>query len=133
MMTFIAGGIFERHPALRVQFLEAGCGWVPFWLERMQHVMTGQWSFLEVSLSLTAREYFHRNCLVAMATDEYDVIPGFLDVLGADNLCWSTDFPHPDHDWRGMRHQFLDRPEISIDDKRKIMGSNAARAYGLKA
>jgi predicted TIM-barrel fold metal-dependent hydrolase len=68
-----------------------------------------------------------------MAAEERDLIPAFLDLLGADNLCWNTDFPHPDHDWRGMRNQFLDRPEISIDAKRKIMCGNAARAYGLKA
>ena len=32
---FCAGGILERHPDLRVAFLEGNCGWVPFLLWRM--------------------------------------------------------------------------------------------------
>jgi hypothetical protein len=29
------GGVLERFPDLRVAFLEAGVGWVPFWLEHL--------------------------------------------------------------------------------------------------
>lgn len=32
--NFTVGGILARHPSLRVGFLEAGVGWLPFWLER---------------------------------------------------------------------------------------------------
>jgi predicted TIM-barrel fold metal-dependent hydrolase len=35
MLSLIGGGVLERHPTLRVAFLEAGCGWVPYWLWRM--------------------------------------------------------------------------------------------------
>jgi hypothetical protein len=31
----IWGGVVERHPKLRVAFLESGGGWVPPWLDRM--------------------------------------------------------------------------------------------------
>src|SRR5262249_59144394 len=34
-LTFCADGLLERIPELKVGFLEAGCGWLPFWLERM--------------------------------------------------------------------------------------------------
>ena len=33
--SFCLGGILERHPKLRVAFLEGNCGWVPFLLWRM--------------------------------------------------------------------------------------------------
>ena len=33
----IAEGVLERHPGLRVVFLEAGGGWVPYWLARLDH------------------------------------------------------------------------------------------------
>ena len=40
--SLLEGGVLERHPRLRVGFLEAGCGWVPYWLwrldERWEHV-----------------------------------------------------------------------------------------------
>ena len=37
----IAFGVLERHPGLRVVFLESGGGWVPFWLERLDEQAEG--------------------------------------------------------------------------------------------
>src|SRR5438874_1711648 len=34
-LSIIAGGVLERFPRLKVAFLESGCGWLPFWLHRM--------------------------------------------------------------------------------------------------
>src|SRR6202521_3492508 len=35
VMSFSVGGILHRFPKLRVAFLEANVGWLPFWLERL--------------------------------------------------------------------------------------------------
>src|SRR5262249_60210656 len=32
--SLILGGVLERHPRLRVGFMEAGWGWGPYWLGR---------------------------------------------------------------------------------------------------
>ena len=37
MVELVCGGILERHPGLRVFHVEAGCGWLPYWIERMDH------------------------------------------------------------------------------------------------
>src|SRR4029077_5850942 len=34
-MDVIMGGVMERFPTLRFAFLEGQCGWLPFWLGRM--------------------------------------------------------------------------------------------------
>ena len=34
-LNLCADGVLERFPRLKVAHLESGCGWVPFWLERM--------------------------------------------------------------------------------------------------
>src|SRR5262249_10858784 len=34
-MDIIMGGVMERFPRLRFAFLEGQCGWLPFWLHRM--------------------------------------------------------------------------------------------------
>jgi hypothetical protein len=31
--ALVSGGVFDRHPGLRVAFLEAGVGWVPFFID----------------------------------------------------------------------------------------------------
>ena len=35
LMSLIIGGVIHRFPKLRVGFIESGCGWLPFWLERL--------------------------------------------------------------------------------------------------
>jgi predicted TIM-barrel fold metal-dependent hydrolase len=131
LLAFTAGGILDRHPGMRVLFLEAGCGWVPYWLERIDQHMTEAWAHRDTRLSLTATEFFRRQCYVAMQSEEGAVVPAFVSCLGADNLCWSTDFPHGDHEWRGMARAFAERTDLSGEAKEKIIGANAARAYKL--
>lgn len=34
-LSFCGDGVLERFPELKVGFMESGCGWLPYWLERM--------------------------------------------------------------------------------------------------
>src|SRR5256885_269537 len=36
MLTMCLSGALERHPTLRLGFFEAGCGWAPYWTERIE-------------------------------------------------------------------------------------------------
>ena len=38
---FIMGGVLERHPQLKLVFLESGCGWAAFWLDRLEAGIQG--------------------------------------------------------------------------------------------
>jgi predicted TIM-barrel fold metal-dependent hydrolase len=132
MLQLIGAGVLERHPALRVTFVEAGCGWLPYWLERFEHHMR-EWSHVTIPLPLSPTEYFHRQCFVSADPEEHASVAAVVSCLGADNVCWSTDYPHPDHEWRGMAAEFESRSDLSDDAKRKILGENAARLYRLSA
>ena len=33
--SMICHGVYERFPRLRVAYMEAGCGWLPSWLHRI--------------------------------------------------------------------------------------------------
>ena len=37
----ISEGVMERHPNLRFVFLEAGGGWAPYWLWRLDEQVRG--------------------------------------------------------------------------------------------
>jgi uncharacterized protein len=129
MLTMVGSGILDRYPNLRVFFVEAGCGWVPYWLERMEHHFASPYESMQ--LSLTPTELFKRQCFVAADCEEGAIIPGVVHAIGADNICWTTDFPHPDHEWGGVVERFLVRDDIKDETKRKLIGENAARAYGI--
>jgi predicted TIM-barrel fold metal-dependent hydrolase len=88
-------GALERHPDLRVAFLESGTGWLPYWLGRLDD----HWEWMHDSeladLSLRPSEYFARQCVIS--SDPEDRLAGWAVAhVGADHVMWASDFPHPD-------------------------------------
>ena len=74
-VSLIYGGVLERFPGLRVAFLEAGCGWLPFWLERMDdHYEKGLERDFGAAklLTMPPSDYFRRQCFVSADADEAD-------------------------------------------------------------
>jgi len=64
--TLILGGVFERHPDLRVVCVEADAGWVPHYMYRMDHAYSrhrqlaaGGSGALEAAVRLLPRERLH--------------------------------------------------------------------------
>jgi predicted TIM-barrel fold metal-dependent hydrolase len=130
MLQLICGGVLERHPNLRVCFVEAGCGWVPYWLERMEHHMR-EWAQVTFPLTMSPTEYFLRQCFVSADTEEDAGLTAVLSTVGPEGICWSTDYPHPDHTWKGIARSFTDRDDLTHEVKAKVAGGNAVRAYKL--
>ena len=99
MMAFVSlveSGTFERHPDLRVGFMESGGGWVPYLLWRLDDLEYKHWRFQVPEVKRKPSEYFHRQCYVSVEACE-PYLPRLVDELGADRLLFATDFPHPDH------------------------------------
>jgi uncharacterized protein len=129
LLSLICGGVLERHSKLRVVIVEAACGWVPFWIERMDHHMK-EWGHASMKLKLKPSEYFRRQCFVS-ADGEEEMIPEVISRMGDGNICFSTDYPHPDHPFQGVVAELAERADISEQSKRKILADNAVRAFGL--
>jgi predicted TIM-barrel fold metal-dependent hydrolase len=132
MMAFLAlveGGVLERHPNLRVAFLEAGCGFLPYWLWRLDEVeyksLAGE---VRDNVRLQPSTYFRRQGFVALEPDE-PYLSELLPFLGEDNLVFGTDFPHLDHD-AGVVGQAL-ALRLPGEALRKILWDNPIRFSGL--
>ena len=98
MMAFAsmaAGGVLERHPRLRCAFLEGTCGWLPWWLWRLDEAWEKFGPGSEVQISKLPSEYFFRQCYVATDADE-KVLRQVVEAVGDDNIVVSTDYPHSD-------------------------------------
>ena len=100
-VSLIYGGVLERCPGLKVAFLEAGCGWVPFWLHRMDE----HWeNTTKKDFGLTGitekppSEYFRRQCYVSAESSEY-MLAQVIELIGDDRIVFTTDYPHPDSPW----------------------------------
>jgi len=128
-LELICGGVLERHPKLRVAFLESGAGWIAYWIERLDHHMK-YWGHASAPLPATPSEYYARQCYISADPDER-VLPGIIDAIGDDTIIFASDYPHPDGIYPGVVAELADRDDLSEVSKAKILGSNAVRLYSL--
>ena len=127
--SFCGGGVLERHPKLRVAFLEGNCGWLPFLLWRLDEhweMFGDQWA---PELKNPPSHYFKRQCYASVEADE-EPVKYAIDFLGNDRLVFSTDFPHVDTKYPMAVERFLQLP-IGEEDKKKILWDNCAAYYGI--
>lgn len=115
-------GIFGKYPELRMAFLEAGCGWVPYLMSKMDARM-GEMP-RAARLIEDGRIYFQ--CGEEMTTSRD------LELLGDGCLFWASDFPHEGIvDMKKAVDEFVERADISESAKRRISYDNPKKLYGL--
>src|SRR2546425_6032649 len=127
--SFCMGGILERHPNLRVAFLEGNCSWAPFLLWRLDAHHEVTFRRPDSLLTMKPSEYFKRQCFVSVEADEY-FVKQVIDYMGDDTIVFSTDWPHLDSKYPQAVESFMKLP-ISDESKRKILWDNCARYYGM--
>jgi len=129
---WIIPGTLERWPDLRVVFVEAGIGWIPYFLERLDNMaeMHGWDTFPEKAIKEKPSFYWHRNMAATFETDHVGM--RLLDLIGYENLMYATDYPHPDSTWPNSQQvlrdhfQGIDRAHVEA-----IAAGNVTRIYKL--
>ena len=129
--SFVGGGVLERHPDLRVAFLEANCAWIPWLLWRIEEMHELELDAYMPELQESPIELFKRQCWVSIEPDE-DPARYAIDYIGNDQLVFSTDYPHGDSRYPNAVNAFLEL-DITDEDKRKILWDNCARFYKVEA
>ena len=114
--------VFERFPHMKVAFLEAGCGWVPYFIERIDRRTKGLASAQVQQYPV----YFHAEL------EEKEVLTTCIKVLGDDRLVYASDYPHEPEDEiiESLQH-FLGREDLSLRSKEKILRDNIKVLYGM--
>src|SRR5271170_119065 len=122
LVSFTAGGVFDRFKKLRAGFLEANCSWAPWLFARLDDHYEEYVGRFEVKLEKKPSDYFKSNCFVSVEHDEGPVRL-YVDWFGDDNVVFSTDYPHPDSKFPHSIDKFLQLP-LSESAKRKILWDN---------
>lgn len=133
MLAFAAlavGGVLQRFPKLSVALLEGNCGWLPWWLKRLDEHWEKYGGGEPIQLEALPSEFFLRQCYIGSDIDE-ELLPVVIDKLGDDRLVVSTDYPHQDGPFPHGVEEFLERTDIGESSKRKILWDNCARLYNL--
>jgi predicted TIM-barrel fold metal-dependent hydrolase len=125
MLSLCVAGVFKRHPTLRIGFFEAGCGWAPYWVERIEeHFELAPADFAGGDPHGTLN---HRTWLTFEVEER--TLPMALELGWADNVCFASDYPHFDAVYPGAV-EAVKAHALEPDLERKVLADNALAFYG---
>lgn len=130
MLALIEGGVLERHPTLKVSFLEAGCGWLPYWLWRLDEEYKNLAWEVKENVKMKPSEYFQRQCFISIEPEE-PCLEQIIEYIGSDNLLFGSDYPHVDHGPDMTEKAVALQERLPQKTVQKILWNNAVHFYGL--
>ena len=129
MAGFLAGGILDRYPGLRLCVLECGFGWLPFWVRRMDEQVSyvGRTAKLKHLLS----EHFAAGrvfCNIEAHEHEpmFNMVTG---ALGDGVLMFGSDYPHYESWFPHSVTRSSNGRAWSRTTRRKLFWENANRCF----
>ncbi|HVW34120.1 MAG TPA: amidohydrolase family protein, partial [Acidimicrobiia bacterium] len=118
-----------RFPDLKLVLSEGGIGWLPGFIDRLEHTaryqdFTDHWKGVDKPLVDVFLDSFH------FCTIEDPTSFAVLDRIGADRVMVEMDYPHVDSTWPDVQpvlaHQLAGLPD---DVVRKVTWQNASRLF----
>jgi uncharacterized protein len=129
MAAMIGSGVLDRYPQLRLATLEAGHGWLPFWMARLdEHAETIKAALPELkqrpSDYVTGGRYFQ-----SIEIPEGARLTNLVsDIVGDGVLMYASDYPHGESHFP-QSAGLVAAWEMEQGRKRKLLWDNAARLY----
>ena len=130
VMCIVGGGILELYPKLKVAFLEAGAGWVPYWMERLDE----HYEYLEPTVPLMKKppsEYMRSEQVYYSFEPDEHTLNFVMDYIGEDRLVFASDYNHGDSKFPNTVKAVTERKNLTPTQLQKLMCDNAARLYNI--
>jgi predicted TIM-barrel fold metal-dependent hydrolase len=129
MSSLLGAGLMDRYPKLRIGVLEAGHGWLPFWMARMDEHARSLPSALppltqKPSEYVMGGRYFQS---IEMSEGER-LTRAVIDMVGEDVLMYASDYPHGES-WFPKSVETVMAWKLPESAKRKLFWDNAVRLY----
>jgi uncharacterized protein len=134
LLDLLLSGVLPRFPDLKFVSVESGIGFIPFVLEGADYTFRYTRTREErPEFTLLPSEYFRRQVYACYFFEE--LAPRHqVDQIGADNILFETDYPHPSCLYGNVRETIdaglRGQPEAV---RRKLLWENAARLYHVAA
>jgi uncharacterized protein len=124
--ALIGGGVFDLFPTLRVGLFEAGCGWMPWMLEKLDDGFRPGGP-MTPNLKRKPSEIVAEGRLYCSVEADEELIAHTVGHLGEDVLLFSTDYPHPGSPWPDGVAMITERQDLSESAKVKLLSDNGKR------
>jgi predicted TIM-barrel fold metal-dependent hydrolase len=126
--SIMMNGVLERFPRLRLSFMEAGSGWIPFMMERLD----GEFKNRGAGLKIPPSEQFRSERVFFHCELGEGMLHVAIQAVGDSHFFCASDFPHePAHEFPEAIEAFLKRPDLDAAAKAKILYDNPRRLYAL--
>jgi predicted TIM-barrel fold metal-dependent hydrolase len=140
MHRMILGGVFERHPDLKLVYTETSAGWVGQTMRELDSAWLVYQSVLEEQCPRKPSDYFASNVFLgASFPAPFETAEAMRDGF-VNNVMWGSDYPHPEGTWQAPDE---DSPSTTraalrfacagmpIDATQRFLGETAISVYGF--
>jgi predicted TIM-barrel fold metal-dependent hydrolase len=135
MASLIGAGLMDRYPGLRIGTLEAGHGWLPFWMARIdEHATTIRSEISDLKMKPSEYVLSGRYFQSIEIPEGVKLTNAVIDLLGEDVLMYASDYPHGESHFPESVDTVLEW-DMAHARKQKLFWDNAIRYYarcGLK-
>ena len=131
LTAMIFGGIPELFPKLKIGYLEIGCGWIPYWLERMDEEWEKRGKAEAPLCKKKPSEYLTNGQIYYGCEPEEKMMGYIVGEIGSETLMYASDYPHWDMSWPESASIIWAREDLSLEAKKNILEKNALRFYNL--
>ncbi len=131
MGMMVLGGVFERHPKLKLVTAEGDAGWMPHYMYRMDHAAyTAADDGIIKGLSKHPSEYIKSNVYMTFQ-DDYTAFRNATE-QNYKQLLWANDYPHTDSTWPNSQALLAKHASnLPAHQVQAILRENTARLFNL--
>ncbi len=125
LITMIVGGVFVRHPGLRVLVAEVGGYWVGPMMEAMDvwHENFGRYSKHPEALKVLPSTFVRSNIRVTPFL--FEDVASYIERYGLEDvMCFSTDYPHVEGGKDALRRVLANLERLGPDVIEKFFVTN---------
>jgi predicted TIM-barrel fold metal-dependent hydrolase len=124
-------GVPVKFPGLRLSFLEAGCTWLPYWLDRMDEHWEMRGEVEAPLLKKKPSDIVRESPIYFSVEASESFLPQVIDFIGDDHFVYASDIPHWDGEFPGNLDGIRNHPALSRETKEKVLYHNSRAFFGL--
>jgi hypothetical protein len=122
------GGLLEEFPRLNFAYVEAGAGWLPFWIERIAEHYERRAREVP-KMKRPPQDYLRSGRIFVTCEADESTLECVVRLCGEDVVLYASDYPHWDSHFDAVQ-EIQKRAGLSDLAKTKILCGNAQRLFG---
>lgn len=131
LTAMVFGGVPELFPKLKLGYLEIGCGWLPFWMERMDEEWEKRGKVEARLCKKRPSDYLAGGRIYYGCEPDEKMIGYVVNEFGSETIMYASDYPHWDMSWPDSAVLLWRREDLPWEAKKNILETNARRFYNM--